>query len=511
MRAKITAYNLDETNDGYDDFSMNCYWGNDYKNVFYLCGDFGRSTFEDIIETETDSTGQTTRTQNTSIERFNLAVIVTTPLLQFLKSIDKHDVKEITLLDINKTYSIKNIDIDDEGDKLTPNFLVNINFEDEPITKVSSNVFVLDDQKIAQFDNNGDNIPDINGEAEYLAVTGTGFRTYQLYFESDGVTPATSGDVNLFVYAIADDGFEALVGVYTGAFGDAFNDSSKWQSTQQLWNYFSIGSNVGHTNFIIFDKQGFAEDNGYLSDEQEERAVEVRFELTIDNSTPAKTTLKKVYTIWGGFHSSGVQDFATGEYGITTIGKVNYKNSINTIQDLRFNLVTLASDIITNVSLSSSTNYSNTYSISTIVNAEHAYNGIHTTKGGLTGENHRGSINRLNYTFGMDDLVPITHILNVLNFTSGGTPFDFTFDWKYDKQDNFPVIGDINNTATIYLDGAVVTTIPSIVPSAVPVLQTGSQTITLPDTDVHEVQVYAITTGGYDIDLKFQVQIKPLF
>ena len=511
MRAKITAYNLDETNDGYDDFSMNCYWGNDYKNVFYLCGDFGRSTFEDIIETETDSTGQTTRTQNTSIERFNLAVIVTTPLLQFLKSIDKHDVKEITLLDINKTYSIKNIDIDDEGDKLTPNFLVNINFEDEPITKVSSNVFVLDDQKIAQFDNDGDNIPDINGEAEYLAVTGTGFRTYQLYFESDGVTPATSGDVNLFVSAIADDGFEALVGVYTGAFGDAFNDSSKWQSTQQLWNYFSIGSNVGHTNFIIFDKQGFAEDNGYLSDEQEERAVEVRFELTIDNSTPAKTTLKKVYTIWGGFHSSGVQVFGTGEYGITTIGQVNRKNNINNLQDIKNNLVTNFTDLITFFSLVSSNNFSNKYLIDTIDNTEYHFSGIQTSKGGFISEDNRGAINRLNYTFGLDETTAITHTDNVLNFTSGGTPFDFSFDWKYDKQDNFPTIGDVNSTATIYLDGAVVTTIPSIVPSVVPVLQTGSQTITLPDTNLHEVELYIITTGGFDINLKFQVQIKPLF
>jgi hypothetical protein len=111
----------------------------------------------------------------------------------------------------------------------------------------------------------------------------------------------------------------------------------------------------------------------------------------------------------------------------------------------------------------------------------------------------------------MDDLVPITHNLNVLNFTSGVTPFDFTFDWKYDKQDNFPIIGDINNTATIYLDGAVVTTIPSIVPSVVPVLQTAPQTITLPDTGVHEVLLYVSTSGNYDIDLKFQVQIKPLF
>ena len=68
MRAKIIAYNYNKA-DGFTDFSLNCFWGNNYQNVFYLCGDLGRSTFEDIIETETDLTGATERVQNTSIEK----------------------------------------------------------------------------------------------------------------------------------------------------------------------------------------------------------------------------------------------------------------------------------------------------------------------------------------------------------------------------------------------------------------------------------------------------------
>ena len=515
MRAKIIAYNYDETQEGFSDFSMNCYWGNSYQNVFYLCGDFGRSTFEDIIETETDSTGQTKRTQNTSIERFNLVVVATTPLLQFLKSIDKHDVKIIELMDTGAQYTIRNIDIDDEGDKLTPNFLVNINFEDEPITKIQSNIYAVDDQKIAYFDNNGDGTPDINGDAEYQAVTGAGFTTYQLYYESDGVTPAVSGDVNLFVYAIASDGFEALVGVFRGQFGDSWNDATKWQSTQQIWNYFAALTTVGHGNIMLFDKQGFSEDNGYLSDEQEERAVQVRFELQIDGGGLAKTTMQKVYTIWGGFHGCGVQVFATGEYGLTTIGQIDRKNTLQNLQDVRTDVSggTAINELIRAFTLTATTNFSNKYTIDVLPNNNEWYfKGVNVSKGGYISENNRAAEAKLNYVFALDSAVPITHDDNVLAFTTGSTPYDFTFDWKFDKQGTaFTNIGDVGTTATVYLDGAVVTTIPAIVAGLAPVLLTGSQTITLPDTNKHEVELSFVTTNGYDILVKFEVQIKPYF
>ena len=171
MRAKITAYNNNATTGaGCSDFGLSCYWGNDYKNVFYVCGDLGRSTFEDIIETETDITGQTERVQNTSIERFNLSVLAISPLLQFLKTLDKHEVKQITFLDTGETYNIKNIDIEDQGQILTPTNLVYINFEDEPISQITPNFYELDAQKAAYWDNNGDGTPDINGDFQYFTT-----------------------------------------------------------------------------------------------------------------------------------------------------------------------------------------------------------------------------------------------------------------------------------------------------------------------------------------------------
>lgn len=313
------------------------------------------------------------------------------------------------------------------------------------------------------------------------------------------------------MYAIASDGFEALVGVFRGQFGDAWNDATKWQSTQQIWNYFAALTTVGHTNIMLFDKQGFSEDNGYLSDEQEERAVQVRFELQIDGGGLAKTTMQKVYTIWGGFHGCGVQVFATGEYGLTTIGQIDRKNTINNLQDIKTDVAGLTSTLFRGFNLVSTTNFSNKYSINVINNNEFHFTGIQTTKAGFISENQRASINKLNYVFALDSSVPITHNDNVLAFTTGSTPYDFTFDWKFDKQDTFPIIGDVSSTATVYLDGAVVTTIPAIVAGLAPVVLTGSQTITLPDTNKHEVELSFTTTGSFDIMVKFEVQIKPYF
>ena len=266
--AKIVAYNFNESDpNGCSDFSLNMYWGDDYKNVYYLCGDLGRSTFEDIIETQTNLTGQTIRTQNSSIERFPLSVIASTPLLQFLKTIDKHEVKELHFLDTGDVFTITNIDIDDEGDTLTPNAKVNIIFEDEAISKVSSNVVVLDDQKQAFWDNDNNGTQDIDGEAQYDQVSDV-FNAWQLYFESDGVTPATSGNVLMLVYATTEGGLESLIGIFEGEFLDNFNDSTKWNSNQSIWDYFNVSDKVGHTNRVQFDKKAFAEDNGYLSQDK---------------------------------------------------------------------------------------------------------------------------------------------------------------------------------------------------------------------------------------------------
>jgi len=513
MYAKITAYNNNNASGGCSDFSMNVYWGGDYRNEFYLCGDLGRSTFEDIIETTTDATGQTTRTQNSSIERFNLSAVVSTPLLQFLKSIDKCDVKELTFLDTGDIYTIKNIDIEDNGTNLDPMQLVNIVFEDEPITKIQDNQYINLDAKQAFWDNNGDGTPDIDGEAIYQAV----FDYYtwrQLYFEADGITPTASGDVQILAYAVRDN-VENLVGIFNGTFGDVLSDATKWQTSQNIYNYFNpLVSTIGHTQPIRFDKRAFAQDNGYYSDEIEDRAVNIRFTLSINSSAPQLTTLALAYTVWGAFSSSGVQDPVTAKYGITTIGKTDLKNTLSTIQDIRVPLAGGSQVLVTNPSLEVVTNFSNQYTLYIAPADENSYTGTMITAGGYTSSNFRGAFSTDNFTLAPLDTAPIQHSENVLNFTLGNSPFLVAFNWKYDRQTGlggFPLLGNIPaaGDAEVFLDGVLVNNLPTITPASS--LVTGLQQITLPDTEVHTVKLTLPTDQGYEIFTEFELQLKPLF
>lgn len=512
--ARIIAYNYNENQGGCSDFSLNTYWGLDYKNIFYLCGDLGRPQFEDIIETSQKETGQTTRTQDTSIERNNLSVLAISPLLQFLKTISKHDVKQIEFLDSGDVYDITNVDIDDTGDTLTPNNLVYIWFEGEPMSKVSETIDFATNRKLAFWDNNNDGTADIGGNARYSGGTSGLFSTWQLYFEADAVTPATSGDVMLQVYTISKSGLEGLVGIFRGQFTDLFSDSTKWQSSQNIWDYFDVSNTVGHTNPVVFDKEAFSLDNGYLSNEQDEKAVEIRFELSIDGSTEQLTYLKKVYSVWGAFHSSGVQSATTKEYGITTIGKTDYKNTLSTIADVRYLSNGSGShELITSAVLTYLDAHSNGYVIDVAPNFQMTYECAFTTNGGYIGSNFRAARWDDNFTLSVNGASPVTQNLNILPFTTGTSPYIFSFDWKFDRViggGGFPIIGQVvNGTAQTLLNGVLVNTLPTIVVGFTQVL--GSQSITLPDTAVNTVRIEVTTDQGYVIFSQFEVQIKPLY
>lgn len=515
VKAKIVAYNYKEADtEGCNDFSMNMFWGNDYKNVFYLCGDLGRSSFEDIIETETDITGQTARTQNTSIERYNLTVVASTPLLQFLKTIDKHDVKELHYLETNDVYIIQNIDIEDDGDRLTPANLVTITFEDEAITKVTDATFTLDAAKQAFWDNDNNGSKDIDGEAqaEPVPFQRVMFNSWQLYYESDGITPATSGDVLMMAYATTQGGIESLIGIFRGQFTDSFTDSSKWQSTQQIWDYFSVGSTVGHGNKIQFDKRAFAEDNGYLSDEFEDRAVDVRLDLSIDGSSPEPTTLSLVYTVWGAFHRGTGFGATNGNYGYVTLGKINQKNTLNNLIDTRVAQPAGTATTFTNATLFNTGNWFNEYLIDAVPGGENSYAGLMTTPLGYVGENYRGSDGFGNYVLAPHGNAAVSQALNILNFTLGGDPKDFSFIWRYEKTGTYTTLGDpfIGGNTQILLDGVQIADISGSVGPAT-TNAVGNQLVSLPDTQVHTVRIEVETSTGFTIFTSFEVQLKPLF
>lgn len=518
--AIITAYNENKTQGACDDFSMNVYWGSDYKNVLYIDGSLGRSRFENIIETVVKKTGQTERVQNSTIERHVMTVFVSSPLLGLYHSIDKCDIKQITFPDTGETFNITNIDLEDQGDEYSPVQLVFITFEDDPISKIQCSTYVDNEQALAYWDNDDDGVKDLDGSAEYDSIFDD-FYTWQLYYEADGVTPLASGDVQLLAYAVSQQGQKNLVGIFEGKFGDSFSDATKWQSTQSIWDYFGILDTVAHrtgvgtVGRVRFDKRAFAEDNGYFSDEQEDRAVEIVFELGVNGSERQPTTMDLVYTVWGAFNSMGVQDATTRDYGVTIVGKTDQRNTLNTIQDIRAPLPSGTNIAISSSELTNVTAYSNEYTLDTAPASpnETFYKGVFSTNGGYKGESERGSYGADNFTISVDSSSAIDQFLNILNFTTGNTPYEFDFDWKMDNQTGgggFPELGDVDNgTAQVLIDGALVNALPSVVSGTLQV--TGTQTIVLPDTEVHTIKIELGTVGAYTLYTEFEAQLKPLF
>lgn len=506
MRAKITAYNNISTSPNCSNFGINTYWGSGYKNVYYLCANIGRSTFNDTIETIVDENGQEVRNTNISVERYNLSAIVNTPYLAALKVLDKHDVVILENLDTGDSWNITNINVEDDGANLDVANRVLISYEIGVINGTKNNNYVIKGGNAAYWDNDNNGTIDFDGSVFY-SPTGL-FTTFQLYFEPDLVTPATGGDVELLVYA-KRNGATSLVGSFSGVFGDNFSDSTKWLSTQNIWNYFDISDTVGHANKVSFQKEQFAKDNGYYSDETEDRAVELEFHLAIDGSAYQTTKLELVYSAFGAFNSAGVQK-PTGEYGVTTISKVDEKMTIQTMNDVRRALPSGSPVSVTAFTQVLANTFTNKYQIDVAPSGEHEYTNTFVTNGGYLGESFRGANGSDNYTFGLDEIAPIGQFDNILVPNTGVPAQQFLFSWKFDKIGTHAEIGNVvNNTAGIYLDGVLAVNLSASIDSTT-VQATGTNAITLPDTAKHEVE-FRVTTDNRVINNKFECQIKPKF
>lgn len=506
MKAKIVAYNTVTAGGDCPDFAINTYWGNGYKNEFYLCGVTGRTTFDDTVETIQDARGQITRILNTSIERYNLTILANSYLLNFLKSIDKHETKELHILDTGEVYNIRNVDIEDDGGQLDAVQRVTISYELSPLTNSPDTDYEVADQKQAFWDNDNNGVKDLDGEA-YFNASGV-FSAWQLYYESDGITAATSGNVTMLVYAVKND-VEYLLGTFRGAFGDSFSDATKWQTTQSIQNYFSFSDTVGHTNEVIFWKEQFAKDNGYYSDETEDKAVKIRFDLSIDGSTFQPTTLEQVYSTFGAYNSAGVQQ-PSGEYGITTINKPDQKQTVSALNDVRTPLPSGTPVLVTSFVNVGGTSWTSKNQIDVAPAGEHSYQNSFTTNGGYVGESFRGANGANNFTFSLNEAAIIGQTENILNFVAGSTPYDINLSWKFDRVGTHSNIGTVvNGTAGIYLDGVLYAATATVVSGTTQVL--GANVITLPDTNKHTIKLKVDTSNGYEIFTEFEAQIKPLY
>jgi len=220
----------------------------------------------------------------------------------------------------------------------------------------------------------------------------------------------------------------------------------------------------------------------------------------------------------GAFNKFQIQNPSTGTYGVTVTGTTDIKNTLSEIQDIRFPASGgSASSPITVASLTNVTNYSNEYLLDITPTSEYKYEGSFTTKGGYIGSSFRGA-NGLadDFVFTLDTNQQINRNVNVLNFTTGLSPFIIGFIWAYRRQGgngSFPALGDVTaaGAARVLLNSVLVNTIPAIVPNPAGFAAVGAQSITLPNVDLNTILLTLPTTGGDDINTEFQVQLKPLF
>jgi len=239
----------------------------------------------------------------------------------------------------------------------------------------------------------------------------------------------------------------------------------------------------------------------------------LRFELSIDGSDFEPTNLDYVYTVWGAFHSANVLNPVSLEYGVTTLGKENQKNTLSTISDTRVFLPSGNSNTVTSPVLNSFTPFSNTYLLGTTGANEQGFTSALTTPQGYIGTNYRGSYDAANFFFSLDSSKEVEQSINVLNFTTGSSPYDIRLDYLYVRDTGtggFPELGSIGaiGDAEILLNGIVVSN-PPIAPSTTNL--TAFQDFTIPDTNLNTITFRVPTTTGYVIFTEFQIQLKPLY
>lgn len=508
MRAKITAYNTTSNSPNCSNFSVNTYWGGEYKNVFYLCGDIGRSTFKDTIETVVDANGQETRTLNSSVERYTLTTVIGNPYLTQIKTLGKHDTITLEDLDTGRFWNITNIDIEDDGNTTDIVQKITLSYEIDIISSSKDTDYQITGGFLGFWDNNDDATIDQNGSAKY---TGSGvFDTWQLYYQT--IPPFGSpvdGTVSILVYA-EKDGASSLLGEFEGVFGDKFSDSTKWRTTQNLYNYFNLADEVGHRKRVQFAKQAFAEDYGYVSDELEDKAVDIVFKIAFDNSTYEQTTLEKIHSIWGSFNATGRQQ-PTGEYGITTISKFGQaKSTIQSQNDVSRPLSPSGAAVATsNISLYNTGTYTNEYQIGVLPSGETEFTNTFITNGGYIGGGYRGSYNLEVFEFRMNPLAPIIQYENTIPALTGTSPFDFQFNWWFERKGVYAEIGTVvNGTAGIYLNNSLYSSIAFINDTSN--IEFGFNTVTLPSIGVHKIELRVDTTDRV-IRSYFHVELKPLY
>ena len=510
---KIVAYNKAEET---GDFSNNIYWGSNYRTEFFLDGRQSRSGFNADIEEFTDSYDRPSRYKNVQTERFIITTLCSQSILNALRTIDQYDIKELHKLDSSgasvEVYDIRNIDIEDEGGSLDLNSKLEISFQMFPTRRPTGDNITFAVSETVGWDITGDGQIDVGPNGLDAPFTGGYNGTFSATQVYQNLRPNSL--ITLRAITTNPNGTRRNIATFVGKTGDLLSNADLWRSGINMWDYFGALDEIGTGKTITFDKKSFAEDNGYRSTEGLDRSVFLELELSSTRGNSAILNINKVYSIWGSFSSTGVYSDLTGESSIVTVGNDISSNTLLQMQSYRVPLVPAGSPsdaLYESFIRVESNNVFSRYSFGTSGNNENYYEGSAITNGNYLTQWRRGTYDTDNFTLSINEGFPIVHTPDVITSPS---LFDFEFVWKFDRQTGlggFPVLGGIddNNKPKIFLDGQQIAQLAII--SSIIISASGIQSVTLSDTDVHEIDIAADTTNGYVIGTRIQVQLKPVY
>lgn len=490
--------------------------GAQYLNTIYLRDfEFERSTWQITTTESPDETGTNRIITRNSIERVSIRQLVNANLLDLLNSIDNCDFKRLEIFEdvsdptATETYRIERVRLEDNADVQRTTGQVILSFDLIPTFANRCCDAELDvlSEKLAFWDNNNDGTADIDGNALFLG----GFSSWQLYFESDGVTPLASGDVELFVQGTDLSGITYNLGTFNGGFGDNLNDSSKWSSFYGIWNYFGISNTIGHTNKVDFDKAGFGSDFNFIGNEILDNALEIKFFLSVDSGNAQPTTLYRIYSTLSSFL------FVTGDNtdGIETAGVLNQsfeRMELDTYREETTDVSGGGAGLHTSFALKSTDSLKFTYEIDRPVTGtallyQDRQTITATTVAGLDATLEKGFKKSFPASPVLQDVGIIPNpnlgLVQVQGALSDVLTRSVTIKYTV-LNGTMPDYGTVNATGKWFVNG--------VLQASVLDTSTGNHSLALPvlpnNTTPNTIRLESETTEGFDIVNEFQIQFR---
>ena len=489
-----------------------------YKNVIYLRDfEFQRASFERTEVEEIDNKGISRKISSTTVERTSISIVSNSALLSYYDSIGQHSQIYLEVfndpLDNTDTtlYSLDRVEMADNTANKRMTGEITLTFDLKPMieTACCDQDLIILSNYLAYWDIDDDGTADINANAPFVNGSLNGeFEAWQLYFESDGITPLVSGNVELVARGLDKNGATTVFGTFSGIFGDSLSDASKWTSIYSIWNYFNLTNTIGHTNKVQFAKKDFAFDNGLVGGEDKDNAVKIELFLSVNNSPSEKVTLEEIYTIlssYGNQTSDELLNYVLQQQ----VNKVNEQPRLVDYAETRTDLTTSTPGALTAFSLRFIDTFRRVYDISAVPTVE-SYSIINTEcLSTLTATQRKGTNGQDDLSIGSRTDIATVQTEGVLSAI--GTRQVTVYYWvQYQGTFTFPIMGAPSASGQWFFDG---------VNQGFLDTSLGYHSMSLPtfgqNENVRTVKFQTSTSGGtgpsQEVSIEFQIQLKRFY